>query len=102
MSYTVVTGISTTLSRIDVVWDATTPPGSPARIGVYKDPNDDGIPHDVAGSNVLRDTAPDAAGTFVVDVLHDESMGHQSFLVARFVEKIDIRSVTPAVIQVAR
>lgn len=44
----------------------------------------------------------DAAGTFVVDVLHDESKDHQSFLVSRFTERIDITGTAPAVVEVSR
>ncbi len=43
----------------------------------------------------------DAIGTFVVDVLHDEAEGDQTFLIAPGDAKIAVGSTTPAVIVVA-
>ncbi len=45
---------------------------------------------------------PDAVGVFVVDVLHDESAGDQTFLIAPLAEKIAISETKPAVITVIR
>ena len=42
----------------------------------------------------------DAAGTFVIDVLHDAASNHGSFLVSDFTRPIDIRGSEPAVIEV--
>ncbi len=44
--------------------------------------------------------SPDAAGQFVVDVLHDESNGDQTYLVAAHGEQIVIESTTAAAIRV--
>lgn len=41
-----------------------------------------------------------AAGTFVIDVLHDEAGGDQTYLVANFRERIEITGTTPAIIEV--
>ncbi len=46
--------------------------------------------------------SPDAVGVFVVDVLHDESAGDQTFLIAPFAEKIAVSETKPAVITVIR
>jgi hypothetical protein len=43
----------------------------------------------------------DAAGTFVVDVLHDEARQNQTFLVSDFTKKIEVLGTTPAVITVS-
>ncbi len=46
--------------------------------------------------------SPDAVGTFVVDILHDESAGDQTFLVgANSRDKIEVTKTNPAVIVVS-
>ncbi len=44
--------------------------------------------------------SPDAAGTFVVDVLYDEARGDQTFLVSSFNGRIDVKTTAPAVIAI--
>lgn len=41
-----------------------------------------------------------ADGSFVVDILHDEAAGDQTFLIAGFTHKISIEEVTPAVVTI--
>lgn len=42
----------------------------------------------------------DASGAFVIDVLHDEAAGDQTFLVSDFTKKIEVVGTKPAVIHV--
>lgn len=42
----------------------------------------------------------DATGEFMVDILHDESAGNQTFLVSDFADKLEISGTRPTVVHV--
>ncbi len=44
----------------------------------------------------------EALGDFVIDVLHDASLEHQTFLVASDAGRIEVNPVTPGVVQTGR